>query len=244
MEKNKNIIIALPGFLGQPQDFNMIQNDHIACDFYAKEFSPPEKGLWEWGKSFNHFAMDKWPKCKRILLGYSLGGRLAMHALLQDAKIWEAAIFVSAHPGLQTVNEKNDRKIKDNEWSRLFLEESWEEVMEKWNQQPVFNNAPLLKRKKENYCIELLSQTLCHWSLSAQEDLSPLLQEVDIPILWIAGEKDYNYTTIALEMNFKSSKTKKWIVPDSGHRVPWHCPELFSKEIAQFIKGINYAGHS
>ena len=77
----------------------------------------------------------------RILLGYSLGGRLALHALTQQPQMWDAAIILSAHPGLSTDEERAGRLTHDQAWAAHFLHDSWPEVMAAWNEQAVFRSS-------------------------------------------------------------------------------------------------------
>ena len=48
----------------------------------------------------------------RVLIGYSLGGRLALHALTQQPQLWDAAVLISPHPGLRSHGERAARKIR------------------------------------------------------------------------------------------------------------------------------------
>ncbi|MBT7213976.1 MAG: hypothetical protein HN869_02080, partial [Verrucomicrobia bacterium] len=52
-----------------------------------------------------------------VILGYSMGGRLALHALTAAPEKWRAAIIVSAHPGL--VSGQQERREEDREWASL-----------------------------------------------------------------------------------------------------------------------------
>ncbi|MDA7508581.1 hypothetical protein N8488_01170, partial [Akkermansiaceae bacterium] len=52
-----------------------------------------------------------------LILGYSMGGRLALHALTAAPEKWRAAIIVSAHPGL--VSGQQERREEDREWASL-----------------------------------------------------------------------------------------------------------------------------
>ena len=52
-----------------------------------------------------------------LICGYSLGGRLAMQAVLAHPPLWKGAIFVSANPGLEHEEERAARRAKDAEWA-------------------------------------------------------------------------------------------------------------------------------
>ena len=46
----------------------------------------------------------------RALLGYSMGGRLALHALLDEPHPWQAAVIVSADPGSENEADRISRR--------------------------------------------------------------------------------------------------------------------------------------
>lgn len=57
---------------------------------------------------------------RKILVGYSMGGRLALHALLEGG-LWDAAILISPHPGLESEEERAARRAGDAEWGSRAL---------------------------------------------------------------------------------------------------------------------------
>lgn len=229
-------LYALHGFLGTPQDWDPFLNSFRA-KFYATELScTGRKGFYEWAHAFNRrIAPD--PESK-ILLGYSLGGRLAMHALLENPDLWNAAIIVSANPGLPCKRKKEERLASDIAWSKKFLEEPWESLMKQWNAREALATSTALARREEDYSREELSRHLVNLSLGNQEDLSERLAKIMIPILWMAGENDPHYAMLAKNFRPAHPRSKIWIAPNSGHRIPWDSPAAFAAEIARFIDSI------
>jgi len=224
-------LVALHGFLGKPDDWNFL---HPSFNVHALDLSDPQfesKGLVESATIINAFA-KKIPS-PRILLGYSLGGRLALHALISDPHLWEEAIIISSHPGLETEKEKQERLQNDEQWAERFLKDSWNNLMADWNKQSVFNNQPAKSQRKESdYSRKNLAEMLRNWSLGRQKNLKKEIEELTIPLLWIAGEKDTKFSTLAKTLRLRNKKSKVWLAPQAGHRVPWEVQE----EFIQFIK--------
>ena len=70
--------------------------------------------LTEFGTALNADASGEvFRGSSRALLGYSMGGRLALHALLEKDHPWQAAVIISAHPGLESEPERADRRASD-----------------------------------------------------------------------------------------------------------------------------------
>src|SRR5258708_3665465 len=98
------MIYALHGVLGLASDWDFLKSRMHEHDFEAedlwKSFSGTDLKTWAEQKSQALIHQTSQGSGPRILLGYSLGGRLAMHLLLAQPKLWDAAIFISANPGL------------------------------------------------------------------------------------------------------------------------------------------------
>ncbi len=90
--------------------------------------SPACGDLFEWARwwAAEVAARDPHPS----LLGYSMGGRLALHALLEDPSPWECAVIVSAHPGLKDAEERRKRLAA---WLSRFQNEPFQTVLRDWN---------------------------------------------------------------------------------------------------------------
>ena len=134
-----------------------------------------------------------------ILLGYSMGGRLALHALLEQPVFWKAAIIVSAHPGLSHEEERVERRAKDAEWSAMALKGEWSEFLTHWQEQTVLSGVTMSNRAGLKERRVSISRSFIDWSLGAQADLRSRLSEITCPVLWLTGERDEKFTALASE---------------------------------------------
>lgn len=230
-------IYALHGFLGHPSDWSNLDIPVIPVDIHT--ICPPESNLWEWAKHFNDSILIG--NRPRILMGYSLGGRLACHAILQNPKLWTGAIIISAHLGLKSQKDKSQRIQHDESWIKRFEGEPWDSVMSAWNSQEVFRRSQYsFERKEQEITRSQITHALRFWSLGNQDDLTSSIAEADLPILWVAGKNDLAYASSADSLSLSHPKSQIWLAPDAGHRVPWECPELFQGQLRQFIERILY----
>lgn len=171
-----------------------------------------------------------------ILMGYSMGGRLALHALLADPQKWRAAIIVSAHPGL--IEGRAERLIHDEQWA-LLAEQDWSLFIEKWNQQSILSTSCRGLRQAESRHQSAVAASFRHWSLGAQENLASRLPEITCPLFWITGAKDKKFTTLAKEATTLIPNSQHHIVSAVGHRVPWEQPVAFSAAVRDFLNTIS-----
>lgn len=235
------ILYALHGFLGQPSDWKALLHEHDlqgilqAVDIFN---SYPIKSLSQWAQSFNKTVelRRKNKKTPHLLMGYSLGGRLALHALIQKPLLWDAAVIVSTHPGLSSEKERSQKLISDEKWAGRFQNEAWDVLMGDWNGQSLFYNDPFkFERKEEDHSRKVLANVLRNFSLARQDNLIPSLANLNLPILWIAGEKDFPYAMQAKKLSFKHPISRIEIIPDAGHRLPWQIPQQFLTLLIQFL---------
>lgn len=228
---------ALPGFLGLRSDWKFLHMDQlIGIDLSMF----PLTGLDNWSKSFNSHALSSKTK-PAFLMGYSLGGRLALHSLLNAPQSWDAAIIISAHSGLKTESERNKRRLRDQKWADRFLAEDWQKLMHAWNSQKLFKGSSFsFARLEKNFQRFFLAEALSHASLGSQEDLKDQIGHLPMPILWITGEYDQKFSEIAHNLNFSNPLSRHAILSNSGHRAPWEQPELFEQALQDFIAQLSF----
>lgn len=227
--KLKLHLYALHGFLGHPSDWTVLnQFNYYPLDLFADA----KMSYSEYAEKLNESVQTE----HNILMGYSLGGRLAMHALLQNPRKWNGAIFISAHPGLKESEKKTERELADQEWAQRFLIEDWNQLMDAWNAQSLFSGCSFnFQRNESLFSRKRLSQALINWSLGKQEDLSPLLAALDIPILWIVGERDLKQVELASKQKLQHPDSSVYLAANAGHRVPWENSCDFIHEIKRFL---------
>lgn len=221
-------LFALHGFLGDPTDWQPFARIDQRLKIEHEDLS-----FWPWSDRFNAELPPK-REGKNILLGYSLGGRLAMHALLSNPDFWDAAVFVSAHPGLANSQERALRLQNDQHWAERFLADDWEKLMLEWNANPVFggHKQPFAKEEAA-FDRKKLARQLVNWSLGNQEPLVPRLKKLGKPLLILAGQQDTKFCLVTDQ--FRDFAQVK-LIPESAHRVPWEQPVEFHNQINQFIE--------
>jgi 2-succinyl-6-hydroxy-2,4-cyclohexadiene-1-carboxylate synthase len=170
----------------------------------------------------------------RVLLGYSMGGRLAMAMLALGG--WDGAILVSCHPGLTSEAERRARLASDRTWAERFETEPWEAVVSAWNSQAVFAGDAPSVRKEADFDRHQLALALRAGSLGVQPDYRPMLAGLAIPVLWMAGELDEKYVGIGRECAGLNPGFEFVELPRAGHRAPWGNPVAFGEAVTSFLE--------
>lgn len=236
---------ALHGFLGRPEDWDGILGEAWTRPSWLARGRPvcsrradaPSAYLDALAMGLNQKAVGD------VLLGYSMGGRIALHMLLSEPGRWRRAVIVSASPGLieprgdqgGTNMEREARLERDLGWADRFLHDGWDAVVRDWNAQAVFSHDPpdRLPRRETDYDREALAEALALGSVARQRDLRPELAALSVPVIWIAGAKDPKYAALAQECAALNPLFTAKIL-DAGHRVPWGDPDGFRSAVERF----------
>jgi 2-succinyl-6-hydroxy-2,4-cyclohexadiene-1-carboxylate synthase len=203
-------LTALHGFLGLPSDW----------DFLRDEFDVEAIDV----------LRDPVPREGDVLLGYSLGGRLALQALLGGAN-YRRAIVVST----RVSDAEPGRRERDETWARRFEAEEWEAVLRDWNAQALFGGHAM-PRDERDFDRAALARALRELSPAVLPPVSARLGEIDIPVLWIAGERDAKYVSEARRAVELLPSAELAIVPGAAHRVPSEQPAAFRVLVREFTR--------
>ena len=243
----KGVVVAINGFLGRPQDWSLIEGlipegwSFEAIDVWGADQLPK---FAEWAKQTNESISAKYPAERKILLGYSMGGRLALHALIQSPKLYEGALIVSANPGLASDDERKLRLQADEIWAHKFTREPWTKLMMEWNAQAALRapidpspDAVSLRREESDFNRGALSHSLQTWSLGAQTNLRAEISNLSMPIAFVTGSSDVKFSSIAQDLVKIPAHGPRVhvVVPHAGHRVPWDAPSQFRAVLAEFL---------
>lgn len=161
-----------------------------------------------------------------VLLGYSMGGRLALDLLQRER--FAKAVIISA--GLNAPDEA--RRQRDEEWARRFESEEWSSLMRAWNAQDVFGGH-VVERREEDFDRAELARQLREYSPAVLPP--PQLERIETPVLWIAGERDTKYVEIGKRAVERLPHGELWICPGAGHRVPWEQPDALATRLRVFL---------
>jgi 2-succinyl-6-hydroxy-2,4-cyclohexadiene-1-carboxylate synthase len=162
-----------------------------------------------------------------VLLGYSMGGRLALDLLQRER--FAKAVIISA--GL---NEPDpERRRRDEEWARRFEHEEWTSLLRAWNAQDVFGGH-VVERREEDFDRAELARQLRDYSPAVLPP--PRLEAIETPVLWVAGERDPKYVAIGRRAVARLPHAELWVCPGAGHRVPWERPDALVSRLRTFLQ--------
>lgn len=246
-------LFFLHGFLGKSSDWAPLKS-HLSLKDGVRVFSPdyfkepqlgPQHDFKTWAMNFNAWVESLGcAKEKNILIGYSLGGRLALHAYESRPELWSKLAVISANPGfnddLETFDPnsapRKERWLNDSFWAEEFLKAPWDLVLRSWNAQPVFGEGgkePL--RVEKEYSREHLSLALTQWSLALQKNFRSFLSKSTDQVALYIGDQDERYMQMATDLKEKIPQLRIEVVEEAGHRILFDNPKRLAGKLARFI---------
>jgi 2-succinyl-6-hydroxy-2,4-cyclohexadiene-1-carboxylate synthase len=176
-----------------------------------------------------------------FLVGYSMGGRLALYLTIHFPQYFHRVVLESASAGLSLAAARSDRLAQDRQLATKLETGDLRLFLENWYQQPIFANlrshphfAQMLEQRLSNSPAQL-AKSLRNLSTGMQPSLWENLSENKIPLLLIAGELDPKFVQINQQMQQLCKHSQLDIIPSCGHNIHFENPELFIEKIKTFF---------
>ncbi len=247
-------LLMLHGFLGSHQDFSTVLpalSHSFYCiipDFpgHGKTLTNPDCYTFPIAAQAFVNLLDHLDIVKAHLLGYSMGGRLALYLVCQWPERFASVALESASPGLETAEQRRLRVEKDEAIARKLETLPLSDFLSQWYQNPLFDslkNYPkqfqaMLRRRQNNRPAELAC-ALRSLGTGRQPSLWAKLAQAECPLLLLVGEKDEKFVAIArkiMSMSSKKSDTTLAVVKDCGHNIHLESPDGYSQQVSDFIR--------
>jgi 2-succinyl-6-hydroxy-2,4-cyclohexadiene-1-carboxylate synthase len=244
------LIAFLHGFWGQGSDSQVFfdalcelcPNQELrlwAPDLFQEaSFLSPDNDFSHWAQRYEESLRERAGAERVALVGYSLGGRLALHGL---ARICQSAaplnislaVFLSSNPGLVDKRLLRARRQWEREWAERFRADGWDDLIRDWNQLSVFSHTGLVQRRQQDFSRRLLAVSLERWSVTRHEacldDIKGLSQ------LWCFGSKDAKYRALGERMLEQRLVRGVHFLAHAGHRLLVDRPRQLAHLIAPLL---------
>lgn len=179
-----------------------------------------------------------------ILLGYSMGGRIALYTAFSG--FFRALILESASPGLNDASEREQRRQSDNALAERIERAGVETFINYWEKLPLFASqrslpasvqAALRAQRLSNQASGL-AQSLRGVGTGVQPALHDRLPTLHLPVLLLAGELDIKFCQMARQMAELLPQAQMQIVQNAGHTIHLEQPESFAHLVNTFCQAV------
>jgi len=254
---NGSLLLMLHGFTGSHEDWAT----HLPV--LVKQFQVITIDIWGHGRSpsptdITPYRMES--VAKNIvqivqelgngpinLLGYSMGGRLALYIAVHYSELVQKLILESSSPGLAAAAERKARRQRDNELADWIETNGIEAFVNRWEQLSLWDSQKQLSADLQSTLRQQrltnnptgLANSLRGMGTGAQPPLWQHLSRLNIPTLLITGELDTKFVSINNDMASKLPQVTHEIIGGCGHTVHLERPLLFQQAIQQFSSSAN-----
>ena len=198
----------------------------------------------------DHFTLDRTlgvihaaARGLRNVVGYSMGGRLALHYVLRYGASVRRLVLESASPGIETEEGRRERRRADEELARSIARVGVEAFVDRWERLPLFASQQTLPESvRSRHRAERLSNHPLSLAASLRgvgtgslPSLWDRLGEVEVPTLLLAGALDRKFVEIARRMEERLPGATLVVVEGAGHAVHLERPEPWTSAVGGFL---------
>lgn len=173
------------------------------------------------------------------IYAYSMGGRLALHLVMNHPKLCNGLILESSGCGIQEKESRNKRKNLDEE--RAFeIKSDFKSFIKKWNRNSLFQNSSAKNEDEYNQYLrkqapEYMAASLRGFGNGVMPPVCDKLEQLQVPCLLLTGSEDQKYRSQMSEMEKNIPEAELAIIKKAGHRIHFDRPEKIAKIIQPFL---------
>lgn len=219
------IAIDLPGHgkTDSPDDWKRYDIEKIAADMIA--------------------LLDSLGVKQAHVLGYSMGGRLAITIASLYSERVRSLVLESCTPGLESEEERKERKRQDWQQADFIIEHGMETFVERWENIPLFASRQQLpdsvreqmrQKRLQNNPLGL-ANSLRGMGTGMQPSWWDSLHRLCMPVLLLSGEYDEKFLRILQRMEQLLPNAEFVQVSGAGHTIHVEQPEKFDTIVRSFL---------
>ena len=172
-------------------------------------------------------------------LGYSMGGRFALHVALRHPARVARLVLVSTTAGIDDPSEREARRRDDESLAERAEGEGIEKFVRGWLAQPLFASLPAEAAEIESRLggtAAGLASSLRLAGTGSQEPLWDRLDRLDMPTLVVAGGLDAKYVGLAHRLvDGIGGNASLHVLPGAGHACHLERPQEFLAVVLPFL---------
>ena len=251
------VIVFLHGFTGSTATWTKIvdlldgEYKTIAVDLtgHGKTTVPKEPSRYSMAEQIADLEelVDKLKLKSFTIVGYSMGGRVALAYAHRYPERVSSLILESASPGIKDESERLERQEADKKLSERIIRDGIPRFVEFWENIALFNSQKRLsaeiqstvREERLSQNVTGLATSLVGMGTGSQPSYWDKLHTVNIPVLLITGEIDTKFVNIAQEMLEYLPLAKHRTIKDVGHAIHVEKPTLFATMVMEHVTQVH-----
>ncbi|MFC2102908.1 2-succinyl-6-hydroxy-2,4-cyclohexadiene-1-carboxylate synthase [Bacteroidota bacterium] len=255
-DRKKKSVVMIHGFTGSLEDWrdisvNLTNNfNYIGIDLvgHGKSDSPVVENRYTQQSIvkmiddlLNHLSIEK-----AVLLGYSMGGRVALCYAVEHSQKLGGLVLESTSAGIANAIARKKRTEEDEELAKYIETEGLEKFVDLWvgkqifNTQLRFSNEKLkaLKKKRLLNTATGLANSLRGFGTGKMGNISILFNSIQCPVLLVTGSLDTKFTGLNAQLKQKLKSAEHKIIKNAGHNTHLEETKKFVDAVNKFLSKI------
>lgn len=244
-------VIFLHGFMGDGGDWSEI-TEILSASFRCIALDLPGHGRTKSPGGEEAFRMEavagsilSFCRSRHLetphVVGYSMGGRLALFLAARFARFFGRFVLESASPGLASESERRARRERDAALAHRLETGDYARFLSDWYDQPLFATMRNYPERFQHLLSSRAGRDPSGYAASLR-----MMGTGAQPSLWddldhlsrcrlIVGEKDAKFRQIAGDMQARNPSVTVSVVENAGHNVHWEKPEQYARLVRDFL---------
>jgi len=172
------------------------------------------------------------------VIGYSMGGRLALHLALAQPDVVQRLVLVSTTAGLDAWADREQRRLSDEQLAIEIERDGVAAFVERWLALPLFAGLPRAAAQVDQRLTNTaagLSSSLRLAGTGAQASLWSRVGELRMPVLVVVGAGDTKFVAIGERLHGLIAGSELIEINGAGHTVHLEAPEAFESVLRDWL---------
>lgn len=244
-DPDQTVYVFLHGFLGSKEDYQKLlihfPAQYLALDllgFGENRFTDVLQADFTQSNQVDelHQIFQKLNLTNIVLVGYSMGGRIAIAYALKYPRELKQLVLESTTAGINDHEKRLARQDNDERLAKKLLDTGMQAFVADWEKLPLFSSQQNASKAKIHFMHQQRIQqnprnaanSLIMMGTGRQpnywDDLDSLGK---LSVMVIAGEEDHKFVKIGKELHQRIDGSKLKIIPDVGHNIHFEKPDIF-----------------
>ena len=192
-------------------------------------------------------ALDALEVTRPHLLGYSMGGRVALSVCAAHPSRVASALVVGASAGIEDAGARAERVRSDRALAARILDGGIEAFVDYWMALPLFagqkrlgeEELAAIRRQRLANRPHGLAQSLLGMGTGAMSPLQRELAKIELPICFAAGAEDAKFAALAADLARRVRSGRAESIPEAGHAAHLESPEHFARVARRFFASVD-----
>ena len=174
-----------------------------------------------------------------VVVGYSLGGRLGLRAVLRDPERYAGVVTLGSTAGIDDPATRSARAEADDRLASWMETAPIESIVAVWERQPLFadQSEALVEAQRPGRLRQDPRHLAALLRSAGQGVLEPVWHQLlglELPALALAGARDEAYCAAARRIADTAPRGRAAIIEDAGHAAQLQRPQEVARLLADF----------